>query len=170
DRDLPRAATLQRKVVAWDRQQAAPSLNLPADAPLDFHQRNRIRTLGASVAVLGQLLGEQNNPDCVPAFEETIQHMQRIQDTAAEATAHSNLGHAYMLIPVIRNLGAAEAAYCRELALLNPNDASGRASTTMQIGMVHHERFNGSRQRGQPAEAVLKHAQAAGDHYHQALA
>jgi len=170
DRDLPRAATLQRKVVAWDRQQAAPSLNLPADAPLDFHQRNRIRTLGASVAVLGQLLGEQNNPDCVPAFEETIQHMQRIQDTAAEATAHSNLGHAYMLIPVIRNLGAAEAAYSRELALLNPNDASGRASTTMQIGMVHHERFNESRQRGQPAEAVLKHAQAAGDHYHQALA
>ncbi len=49
DRDLPRAAALQEKLVAWDRQRAAASLALPADAPLDADQRNRIRTLGVSV-------------------------------------------------------------------------------------------------------------------------
>ena len=46
DRDLPAAAALQEKRVAWDRQQAAPALALPAAAPLDADQRNRIRTLG----------------------------------------------------------------------------------------------------------------------------
>ena len=48
DRDLPRAAALQEKLVAWNRQQAAPALALPADAALDADQRNRIRTLGVS--------------------------------------------------------------------------------------------------------------------------
>ncbi len=170
DRDIPIAAALQRKRVTWDRQQAAPALALPADAPLDPDQRNRIRTLGVGVFTLGQILMGQGSPDCVAAYEETIRFTQRIQDTAAEATAHYNLGHAYKDIPAIRNLDAAEAAYRRELALLNPNDASGRASTTSQIGMVHHERFNESRQRGEPAETVVKHAQVAEQHYHQALA
>ncbi len=36
--------------------------------------------------------------------------------------------------------------------------------------MVHHERFNESRRRGEPAEVVLQHAQAAEQHYRQALA
>ena len=50
DRDLPAAAALQEKLVAWNRQQAAPALALPAAAPLDDDQRNRIRTLGVSCA------------------------------------------------------------------------------------------------------------------------
>jgi tetratricopeptide (TPR) repeat protein len=170
DRDLPRAAALQEKRVAWTRQQAAPILALPPDAPLDSEQRNRIRTLGVGVFALGQILMEQGAPECVAAYEETIRHDRRIQDTAAEAIAHYNLGHAYKDIPAIRDLDAAEAAYRRELALLNPNDLSGRASTTKQIGMVHHERFRESRQRHEPTETMLKHAQAAERHYLEALA
>ena len=169
EHDLARAAALQEKRVAWNRQQAAAVLDLPPDAPLDPGQRNRIRTLGVSVFTLGQILMEQGDPDCVAAYEEDIQYAQRIQDTAGEAVDHYNLGHAYLTIPAIRNLDAAEAAYQRELDLLNPNDLSGRASTTKQIGMVHHERFNESRERDEPAETVLKHAQAAERHYHEAL-
>ncbi|MEI7732658.1 MAG: hypothetical protein WCO56_24010, partial [Verrucomicrobiota bacterium] len=50
------------------------------------------------------------------------------------------------------------------------NDFLSRSKTIKQIGMVHHARFNESRRRGEPAETVLKHAQAAEEHYHQALA
>ncbi len=43
-------------------------LALPAAAPLDAEQRNRIRTLGISVFALGQILREQGSPDCVAAY------------------------------------------------------------------------------------------------------
>jgi hypothetical protein len=169
DRDLPHAAALQEKLVAWDRRRAALALDLPTDAALDPVQRNRIRTLGVGVFTLGQILMEQSSPDCVAAYEETIRYTQRIQDTAAEAIAHYNLGHAYLTIPAIRNPDAAEGAYQRSLALENPNDALARAQDIKQIGMVHHERFNESLQRGEPAENVLKHFQAAEEHYLQSL-
>jgi tetratricopeptide (TPR) repeat protein len=169
DRDLPRAAALQEEVVKLDRRRAAPALALPADAALDARQRNRIRMLSVSVFSLGQILREQGSPDCVAAYEEAIRYDQRIQDTAGEAIDHYNLGHTYMEVPDIRDLDVAEAAFQRSLALHDPNDALGRSRCIQQIGMVHHERFDESRQRGEPAETVLKHAQAAEQHYHQAL-
>lgn len=170
DRDLPRAADLQKTAVAWDRQQAAAALGLPPAAPLDAEQRNRIRNLGVGVSILGQILGEQGSPDCVAAYEESLSVNQRLGDTAAEAITHFNLGHAYKDLPAIRNLDAAEAAYQRSLTLRDPTDAVGRSRCIHQIGMVHHERFEDSRQRGEPAETVLQHAQAAERHYLQALA
>ena len=170
DRDLPAAAALQAKLVAWDRQQATPALALPAAAPLDADQRNRIRTLGVSLETLGHILREQGSPDCVAAYEEAIRYCQRIGDTASEAITHYNLGHAYKDLPAIRDLDAAEAAYRRSLALHDPNDALGRSRCIKQIGMVHHARFDEARQRGEPAAVVLQHAQAAEQHYHQALA
>ena len=63
------------------------------------------------------------------AYQDTIQYCQRIDDTAAEAVAHFNLGHAYMQIPAIRDLDKAEAAYQRSLDLRPANDAQGRAGT-----------------------------------------
>jgi tetratricopeptide (TPR) repeat protein len=170
DRDLPAAAALQEKRVAWNRQQAAVLLALPAAAPLDADQRHRIRTLSVSVLALGQILMEQGSPDCVAAYKEAIQYDQRTQNTADEAVDYYNLGRAYHEVPAIRDLDAAEAAYRRELALLNPNDASGRASTIKQIGMVHHARFGEARQPGEPDAVLLRHAQAAEQHFHQALA
>ncbi len=170
DRDLARAADLQEKVVEWDRQQAAAALALPEDTALDADQRNSIRSLGVSVFTLGQILREQESGDCVPAYEESIVIYQRIGDTAAEAVAHYNLGHAYKNLPDIRDLDAAEAAYqhCHELE--DPNDALARSADLKQIGMVHHERFNESRAAGEPDETILRHAQAAESHYVQSLA
>ena len=129
DRDLPRAAALQKKLVAWNRRQAAPALALPADAPLDPEQRNRIRTLGVSVTILGQILREQGSPDCVAAYEEDIRYARRIQDTTAKAITHFNLGHAYKNIPAIRDLDAAEAAYRRSLDGWAENDLLNRSKT-----------------------------------------
>lgn len=170
DRDLPAAARLQEKLVAWDRRQAAAALALPPAAPLDATQRNRIRSLGASVFALGQILMEQGSPDCVAAYKETIPYMQRIGDTAAEAVAHYNLGHAYLTLPAIRDLDAAEAAYQQALRLYAPGDKLNQSGAIKQIGMVHHERFREARGRGEPDETALRHAQAAEGHYRQALA
>ncbi len=168
DRDLPQAAALQEKRVAWSRQQAAHALL--SDADLGPGERYLIRTLAMSTGTLGQILMQQGSPDCVAAYEETIRYTQRIQDTAAEAVGHYNLGNAYIGLPAIRNLEAAEAAYQRSLALRTTRDAEGRAQCVKQIGMVHHERFRESRQRGEAKEVMLRHAHAAEQHYHKALA
>lgn len=170
DRDLPRATALQENLVAWNRLQAAPALALPPDAALDPDQHYSIRTLAVSVEALGQTLSEQSSPGCVAAYEESIQHYQRVQDTVAEATSRHNLGVAYLSIAAIRNLDAAEASYQRSLAAWAETDFLNRSKTIKEIGMVHHERFRQSRQRGEPAETVLKHAKAAEQHYYQALA
>ncbi len=50
-------------------------------------------------------------------MKKPFDQYQRIGDTAAEAIAHYNLGHAYMDLPAIRDLDAAEAAYQRSLEL-----------------------------------------------------
>ena len=150
--------------------QAAAALAVPEDAPLDDAQRHRIRTLGAGVFTLGQILREQGRGECVTAYQETVRHTQRIKDTAAEAIAHLSLGHAYKNLPDVRDLEAAEAAYQRSLELHDPNDALGRSRCTQQIGVVHHERFNEARQQGEQQETQLRHAQAAEGHYQQALA
>lgn len=170
DRDLPRAAVLQERRIAYDRQQVAPTLSLPIDVPLDTEQCNRIRSFGASVFTLGQILMDQRNPGCVAAYEEVLHHMHRIQDAAGEAVAYYNLGQAYRTIPAIRNLEAAEAAYERSLALHKSNDSLGRSRCIKEIGMVHHDRFNESRRRLEPAETIMKHAQMAERHYCQAIA
>ena len=170
ERELGKAAALQEKRVAWNRRQAAAALALPADAELDRVQRNRIRTLGVSVFVLGQILMEQGSADCVTAYEETIPYMRRIGDTAAEATAHFNLGHAYKDLPAIRDLDAAEAAYTRSLDGWAESDLLNRSATIKQIGMVHHERFNEARQQGATEAVQLAHAQAVEIQYQQALA
>jgi tetratricopeptide (TPR) repeat protein len=165
-RDLPAAARLQEKRVAWNRRQAAPALALPAGAPLDADQRNRIRSLGTSVFALGQILREQGSPDCVATYIEGVGYAQRVEDTAGEAICQFNLGHAYKDLHAIRDLDAAEAAYRRSLELTPPSDKN---SCLFQIGMVHHERFNEALGRGEPDETALRHAQAAEQHYLQAL-
>ncbi|MCB0202896.1 MAG: hypothetical protein KDI03_22720, partial [Anaerolineae bacterium] len=89
---------------------------------------------------------------------------------AAEAVTQFNLGHVYLTLPAIRDLDAAEAAYRRALSLYASEDKLYQAGAIKQIGMVHHERFNEARQHGQPDDVLLRHAQAAEQHYQQALA
>ena len=161
---------------------------LPSEAPLDDVQRNLIRSLGTSVFALGQIQREQGNRACVANYEDAVLFMQRIGDAAAEAIAHYNIGQAYMQLPEVRDLNAAEAACQRSLDLFDEHDAQGRSLCIKQIGMVHHERFKEARAALSAAAAstgpsgttsqdaqvtaaeVLRHAQAAESHYLQALA
>ncbi|HEX8147621.1 MAG TPA: CHAT domain-containing protein [Pyrinomonadaceae bacterium] len=161
ERDFAKAAALQEKLVGLARQQTAPLLALPADAPLDDEQRYQLRTLAVCVFALGQVLLEQGDAGCVRHYLETISHGRRIGDRHVEAVAEYYLGHAYMSLPTIRDLDAAEAAYQRSQNLQSPNDALSRSRCIKQIGMVHHERFGEARQRKEPGETQLRHAQAA---------
>jgi tetratricopeptide (TPR) repeat protein len=167
ERDLAKAAALQEKAVAWDRRQAAAVLALPADAPLDRAQRHRLRTLGMSLTALGQILEQTGDAECKQHYQEDIRICRRIGDKLGEAITEFNLGNAYMRVPTIRDLDAAEAAFQRALKLHDPNDALGRSKCIEQIGMVHHGRFNEA--RNEPAEIVLRHVQAAEAHYLDAL-
>jgi len=169
DRDLARAAALQEKRVAWDRQKAAAVLALPDDAALDDLQRNRIRTLGVSLEHMGHILREQGNGDCVKHYEEAIRYLRRIKDTPFEAICHFNLGHAYLTLPDISNLDLAEAAYQRSLDLFDLNDALGRSRCIHQIGMVHHARCDEAQKKSEPMETLLRHARAAEKYYQEAL-
>ncbi len=169
ERDLPQAAAWQEKLAASVRQQAAAALALPGDAPLDGEQRNRIRSLGVALEQLGQILREQGSGDCVVQYEEAIRHYRRIQDTAVEGITQLNLGNAYKDLPDIRDLDAAEAAYQRSLALREQNDALGSSLCFQGIGMVHHERFKEARRQEESQETVLRHAQAAEEHYRKGL-
>ncbi len=161
ERDLAKAAALQGKVVEFERQQADSLLSLNADAPLDGEQLSRLRSLAVSVFALGQVLSEQGDAECVQHYLETISHVRRIGDKPVEAIAEFNLGHAYLFLPAIRDLDAAEAAYGRSLDLRNPDDTLSRSKCIKQIGMVHNERFSEARQREEPTETLLRHAQAA---------
>ena len=169
ERDLAKAAALQEKLVGLHRRQAAATLTLPADAPLDDVQRHRLRTLGVSMFTLGQIFQEQGSAACLGPYQESLEIDRRIGDKAAQAVDEYNLGHAYCVVPAIRDLDAAEAAYQRSLELRDPNNALGRSRCIRQIGMVHHERFLEAHERKEPEETLLRHAQAAEEHYLQAL-
>jgi len=168
-RDLAQAAALQENKVAWDRQQAAAVLALPDEAPLDDAQRNRIRTLGVSLGGLGHILREQGSSGCVKHYQEAIRYHRRIKDGQAKGIVHYNLGHAYLLLPGIRDLDGAEAAYLRSLDLCDPNDPLGLALCFQQIGTVNHERFLEARKQNESPETLFRHRNAAEQHYQKAL-
>jgi len=169
ERDLVKADAFQEKLVGLHRKQAAAALALPADAALDDEQCNRLRTLAVSGEHLGNIQRDRGDQTCVQSYQEAISICRRIKDKAEEAVIEYNLGNAYMQIPAIRDLDAAEAAYQRSLNLLAPNDALGRSRCIKQIGMVHHERLLDAREREEPVETLLRHAQAAETHYLQGL-
>jgi tetratricopeptide (TPR) repeat protein len=142
---------------------------LPQEAPLTVQQQNELRSLGVSVETLGHILRESGESDCIQHYHEAIRIFQRIQDKPAEAAIVFNLGHAYKDIRAIRNLDAAERAYRRSLELRASTDTIARPKTIKQIGMVHHERFREAVDRNEPAEVLLRHAQATENHYLEAL-
>jgi tetratricopeptide (TPR) repeat protein len=169
ERDLAKAAALQEKLVASVRRQAADVLALPHDAPLDAVKSNRLRSLGVCVFTLGQILREKGEAACLASYQESLAVDKRIGDKAGQATTEFNLGHAYMQIPSIRDLDAAEAAYRCSFSLSDSTDVLGRAQCIGGIGIVHHERFTAAQRRKDRDEVLLRHAQAAEKHYREAL-
>lgn len=153
EHDPGRAVGLQEKLVQWDIQQAAGALALPADASLNAKERNLLRSLGASLFMLGEIRLRQDDARCLEQFGGAIQISRRINDKTAEAIVEFNLGNIYKNLPEVRDFNAAEGTYRRALNLLAPNDSLGRSRCMMGIGSVYYERFRGAYLRGELPEA-----------------
>jgi tetratricopeptide (TPR) repeat protein len=177
ERDWSTAERLQRAQVAWCRQQAAPALAaLDQGEPLEKLEapaHNTVRTLAVSVSQLGHMLRRQGKAECVEAYKEAIPLYRRIGDAASEAIDAYNLGRAYMELPALRDLDAAERWYRRDLELEDPHDRMGRAQCLIALGHVNQERFKEVRTADQsinvPNDQLTAHLNAALDYYRQAL-
>jgi tetratricopeptide (TPR) repeat protein len=167
-RDWPAATRLQNARIASNRQRVHASL--AADpATLDDTQRNEIRSLAISLHDLAELLREQRQPDCIPAYTEALELLGRIGDQQAEAIAASNLGLAYLDIPGLRDLDNAEYWIQRALDRLDPADNIRRARSTGELGGVYRERFHDARAAGRPQDELLSYINAALAAYNQTL-
>jgi tetratricopeptide (TPR) repeat protein len=143
-RDWPAATRLQNLRIAWDRDRAAAALAVPA-SELTTGQRYRIRTLASALQHLGDIMRFQEDPGCLPHYQEAITLAQRIQDTAAERGFAISLGNAYLDVPGLRDLDQAERWHQCGLDLTPEHDRVGRARSLGSLGGVALERFEEAR-------------------------
>ncbi len=167
-RDWPAAAGLQRARIAWDRDRAAAARATP-DGQLTPAQRWQLRTLAVSLAFLGTILREQEDPGCLPHYEEALGLYRRIGARHEEAELALNLGTAYMDVPGLRDLGQAEHWYRHSLGLLAEHDRVRRAGSLGQLGGVAYQRFLEARAAGEAEPVLLGHLTEALRGYRQAL-
>lgn len=167
-RDWPAATTLQTTLITWDRERAAAALAAPTDSLTD-RQRTQIHSLAAAVTELGVILLLQDDPGCLPLFQEALALDQRIGDRPAEAQAALSLGSAYVTVPGLRDLDQAEHWLQRSLSLRLDSDRIGRANCHNQLGSLALRRFNDVLAAGEAESVLLEHLNAAVRHYRQAL-
>ncbi len=167
-RDWPTATALQNALIAWNRDLAAAALDAPP-ASLTARQRTEIFNLGAALTDLGDILMAQDDPGCLPHYQEGLALDQKIGRRAAEAKDAFALGTAYLAVPGLRDLGQAEHWYQRSLSLRADSDQLGRARSLGQLGSVAVERFYDARAAGAAESMLLQHLDTALQRYQQAL-
>jgi tetratricopeptide (TPR) repeat protein len=159
-RDWPAATTLLTASIVWHRDQAAAALAAPASS-LTPDQRSQIRSLAVSLRDLGDILFLQEDPGCLPRYQEALELAQRIGDRIAEANRAISLGNAYLAVPGLRDLDQAEHWFRRSLSLRPDSDRLGRAASLGQLGAVALERFADAQADGQARPVLLEHLNAA---------
>ena len=167
-RDWPTATRLQHALIAWARDHAAAALATP-DGQLTPAQRSQLRTLAVSLALLGHILRWQEDPGCLPQYEEALSLYQRIGSRAEEAGLALTLGNAYKDVPGLRDLGQAEHWYQHSLSHQAEHDRVGRAKTLWGLGMIAEERFLAARTAKAAEPVLLEHLKKALRGYQQAL-
>ena len=167
-RDWPAAAVLLDGKIAWDRDRAAAALAEPT-ASLTAEQRSLLRKLCVSLNELGLILRYQDDPGCLPRFQEAHALFQRIGDRSADAQVALNLGNSYMSVPQLRDLDQAEHWLQESLSLRPESDRIGLAGCHAQLGRVALERAEDARTTGETESAQLDLLNAALRHYQQAL-
>ena len=163
------AERLQTQRVIWARQHAASALALPKEE-LSGNQRNAIRTLAVSLHELGEILRSLEKRECIRAYEESIDFLERIGERSGAATCALNLGSSFLVLPVIRDLDQAELWYQKSLELHDEHDRLGQGGLCAQLGAVAFERFKDARSAGLPEEKLLRHLSISVDLYRRALA
>ena len=167
-RQWAEAERLQRSLMDWKYQRAAPALATPPEA-IDSAQRNTIRNLAVSLHELGEIRRELGEPDCVTAYEESLNLTERIGDRTSAATCAFNIGNAYMDISALHDLAQAEHWYRRSLELRDKRDRIERAKCSSQLGYVAYRRFREALSAKQCEEELLQHLNTALEFCQQAL-
>jgi tetratricopeptide (TPR) repeat protein len=167
-RDWPTATRLQHLAIDQAREQAAAALAAPA-SQLTPDQRNQIRTLDVTLEYLGHILRWNQDPGCLPYYQEAIALAQRIEDTAGESMLATSLGNAYLDVPALRDLSQAQHWHQHSLDLKPEHNRIGRAKSLGQLARVAHERFREARAARQPEAVYLEYLNTALDGYQQTL-
>jgi tetratricopeptide (TPR) repeat protein len=163
-RDWPTANTLQSARIAWNRDRAAPALAVPA-ASLAPGQLGQIRNLAVCLVALGNILLAQEDPGCLPPFQEAL----TLADRLLEADAAGSLGNAYLHVPGIQDLDQAERWFQHSLSLRPNNDRLGRARSLAALGQIARAKFDNASAGGEPEPVLLEHLTTALRSYLQAL-
>ena len=135
----------------------------------------RTRSLAASldygvvVNDIGRILLRQEDPGCLPFFQEALELTRKIDDHTAEAQAAGNLGAAYLTVPGLRNLAEAERWLTNSLRLRPESDRHGRALNLGHLGTVALEQFDEATAAGEGEAVLLEHLDTALRYYEQAL-
>jgi tetratricopeptide (TPR) repeat protein len=169
--DWPAAERLQQASVDFDRERAAAALaKLATVAPaLDDRQRNSIRSLGTSLANLGEIVRMQDQPSCAGHYLEAASLFRLIHARREEASVAGSLAAAYEKIAGLRDLDSAQRWAELALDLHEPDDADGRARVLVQLGSAAHQRYlDGGRDAAQ-AEQRTRHVIAAARFFQEAL-
>jgi tetratricopeptide (TPR) repeat protein len=151
------AERLQKLNVEWIRQQAASTLSGLLET---WDEKNRVRTLAASLHELSEIQRENGSASCVDGYQEALALAERIGDTQGAAVCAFNLGHAFSTLGQIRDLSAAERWYRRSLELYAKEDRIGRAKCLGQLGFLASQRFLAARDADQKDECVAHLAEA----------
>jgi tetratricopeptide (TPR) repeat protein len=167
-RDWPAATGLQSLRTAWNRDQAAAALAIPADK-LTPSQRNRIRDLAASLQRLGGILHNQKDPGCLPHYQEAVTLVQHIRDKSGESMVATSLGNAHLDLPALRDLDQAQRWFQHSLDLQPERNRVGRAQSLGSLARVAYERFIEARAARQPEAVLRDHLKVAVDGYRQVL-
>ncbi len=167
-RDWPTATRLQNLLNAWAREQADAALAAPAEE-LTPAQRNQIRTLRVGLGQLGYILCYQQDPGCLPHYQEALALAHRVHDTAGESKLAGSLANVYLAVPSLRDLEQAQRWCHHCLDLIPEHDRIGRARSLGQLASIAYQRFREARAAGEPKTVLLGHLNAALNGYEQVL-
>lgn len=157
EHQLKEAERLQKICVEWGRKSAAPFLNISADS-LNDTQRNSIRSLAASLQELGEIQRELGKAECEKSYKEALGLSERIGEMKGVAICAFSLGHAYLDVPVLRNLNEAERLYQRSLKLHDKHDRLGQAKCIRSLGLVAIKNFFSEAQNAnKPKDEALRY-------------
>ncbi|MCH8046370.1 MAG: CHAT domain-containing protein [Planctomycetes bacterium] len=168
-RQWTEAERLQRILVDWNRQQAAPLLLKRKPKELDDAERFTIRSLATALHLLAEVRRELGQPECVTVFEEALALAEGIGNRSLAAICAFNLGRAYEDIGDIRDLEQAEKWYRQSLERYDERDQLGRACSLGQLGSVAYERFKEAREGGASESELLCHINQALKYYREDL-
>jgi tetratricopeptide (TPR) repeat protein len=168
ERDLDKAARLQRICVDWDRERAREALATAAEQRNDL-QRNDVRTLATSVHALGEIQRENNDPASAESYREAFGLSQSIAERAGQSICAFNLGKAYMDTAALRDFDAAERWLKQSLDLGPPGDASGSAGTLAELGRLSLQRHGDALAAKRSENECLRLINEAAQYYQQAL-